>query len=85
MMEQLVEFTSNGKTFSRIATKPSDQGFIPDPGESALYYGGSNYFYSTRGGWFLDAYRTVDFGTEGQIVSDEFFAWFTANATKQED
>ena len=30
-----------------------------------------------------ESYRTVDFGTEPQEVSEEFYAWLTANAVKQ--
>jgi len=36
------------------------------------------------GSWSNAAYRTVDFGTEPQGVSDTFYAWFTANATKNQ-
>lgn len=35
------------------------------------------------GEWGDDRYRTVDFGTEPQEVSEEFYAWLTANAVKQ--
>jgi len=35
------------------------------------------------GVWLAEAYRTVDFGTEPQEVSREFYTWFTANATQQ--
>ena len=33
--------------------------------------------------WNDEAYRTIDFGTEPQEVSEEFYAWLTANAVKQ--
>lgn len=33
--------------------------------------------------WNKEAYRTWDFGTEPQEVSEEFYAWLTANAVKQ--
>ena len=32
--------------------------------------------------WYDDNYRYVDFGTTPQSVSQEFYDWFTANATK---
>ena len=32
---------------------------------------------------FAEAYRTVDFGDAIQEVSEEFYAWLTANAVKQ--
>lgn len=33
-------------------------------------------------GWFDESYRYVDFGSEPQAVSKDFYEWFTANATK---
>jgi len=41
--------------------------------------------YSLKGGWFDTSSKTVDFGTTPQTVSAEFYAWLTANATKQAD
>ena len=38
-------------------------------------------FYS--GGSWNDEFQTIDFGTEPQEVSEEFYAWLTANAVKQ--
>lgn len=34
--------------------------------------------------WVNDDFKTVDFGSTEQEVSDEFYAWLTANATQQE-
>ena len=50
--------------------------FVEDPTakDGPVYYGGS---------WTLVAYRTVNFGTEPQEVSQEFYTWFTANAVQQ--
>lgn len=36
-----------------------------------------------EGAWVNDSYRTIDFGSTPQTVTDEFYNWFTANATKQ--
>jgi hypothetical protein len=33
-------------------------------------------------GWADDAYRTIDFGTESQVVSAEFYNWLTGNAVQ---
>lgn len=33
--------------------------------------------------WVSDNYQVVNFGSTPQTVSDEFYTWFTANATKQ--
>lgn len=47
---------------------------------------GSNFFSPYSGGsrWYISAdYRNIDFGSTPQEVSEEFYNWFTANATKQ--
>ena len=33
--------------------------------------------------WIEPEYKTIDFGTTPQEVSEEFYAWLTANAVKQ--
>lgn len=40
------------------------------------------YSYATNT-WTDEIYRTVDFGTTSQTVSDEFYTWLTANAVQQ--
>lgn len=39
--------------------------------------------YNSRKGWTDQALRTVDFGSVEQEVSEEWYTWLTANATKQ--
>jgi hypothetical protein len=48
----------------------------------ALSYDGPyvKVYYHTINKWRDEAFRTVDFGETEQIVSDEFYEWFTANA-----
>lgn len=36
-------------------------------------------------GWSYEKRRTVDFGSTPQTVSEEFYAWFTANAVQRTD
>lgn len=38
-------------------------------------------FATTEGGWYDEEFKTITF-TEEQEVSDEFYEWFTANATR---
>ena len=38
--------------------------------------------YASHIGWGYPIYKDIDFGTEPQPVSKEFYDWFTANATK---
>lgn len=74
-------FTSFNKSFSYIEVASE----APD----GLYV---LYSYTTAGsgdvdvyenGILYEAYKTIDFGTEPQEVSEEFLAWLTANAVKQ--
>lgn len=97
---QEINFESNGQQFTKIEvfndtwTLPSgvsgNEGF-------AYYYtsSGSVHVFSSSlplgdnkaaedAYWAATAYRTVDFGTTPQSVSEEFYNWFTANAIKQE-
>lgn len=39
--------------------------------------------YDSGPGWQVEDCQTIDFGTEPQAVSEEFYAWLTANAVKQ--
>ena len=96
---QEINFESNGQQFTKIEvfndtwTLPSgnsgNEGFV-------YYYtsSGSVHVFSSsvplgndKGAadvyWKATAYRTVDFGTTPQSVSEEFYNWFTANATEQ--
>lgn len=52
-----------------------------------LYYknqDGGTYTYSFGSDtWTNNVYKTIDFGTTPQEVSDDFYTWLTANATQQ--
>ena len=67
---QTVNFSSDGKTYEKMWAEMSE-----------VYYDDDVAWNSTD--WYNEAYRTVDFGTEPQEVSEEFYAWLTANAVKQ--
>lgn len=81
-----VKFTSCGKSYTMFLMTGAYAGvgwtyaYIDDNGdlvETLVFdYDEDNY------GWVNEAYRIVDFGEEGQTVSDEFYAWITANATQ---
>ena len=53
--------------------------------DSTVNNGAGAYMASTvyEYGWFSEGYRTVNFGNNYQEVSQEFYNWFTVNATKQ--
>ncbi|MBQ8901446.1 MAG: hypothetical protein IJY87_00065 [Bacilli bacterium] len=66
-----------------------DKGFMGN----SLFYRDSNqerwlaYDISAYDGGWRDndgcVFKQIDFGIENQVVSEDFFDWFTANATKQ--
>lgn len=47
-----------------------------------MLYGRSNQAYDFTG-WQNEAYKTIDFGSSPQEVSQEFYNYLTANATEQ--
>lgn len=51
-------------------------------GSYALYFGDAKVYNHASSAWVDNAYRRIDFGDEGQIVSKEFYDWFTDNATE---
>ena len=68
--EENVQFISNGKNYSRITLY----------GFPELYYD-NDFVYALDKGWMLgEEYRTLTF--DNQTVSEEFYTWFTANATE---
>ena len=68
--EENVQFTSNNKSFSQMRIY----------GFPELYYD-DDFVYALDKGWMLgEEYRTVIF--DNQTVSEEFYTWFTANATE---
>lgn len=48
-----------------------------------VYYGDRVFAEYEQGAWVAELWRTVDFGTEPQTVSAEFYGWFIANAERQ--
>ncbi len=78
---QSINFNSNGSSFTSMSFTEAPTYNVP------FYY--FNYDDTQvgfgPGGIELaidEAYRTVDFGSAPQEVSQEFYDWFTANATK---
>lgn len=69
MFYQSINFTSNNKSYTAIRWEGSAIGYDND--------------FVWSGDWLSDsAYATVDFGTEPQEVSEEFYTLFTKNAKK---
>lgn len=82
-----VFFTSNGNNFSGFSTSylNSDYSLIgfryyADTSIDAYLY---DDFNNLTQGWQNEAYRTVDFGSAEQSISDKDYEWIEANAIKQ--
>lgn len=71
-----ISFTSNGEECCMMSINVG-----------GLYYylisGNDYHVYYNDDIWIDEAYRTVDFGTTEQEVADEFYEWFTANASQE--
>lgn len=65
----------NDITYNGLSFIYTDTMFPTDEPEIEFYAGGD---------WNDDAFRIIDFGTEPQEVSEEFYLWVKANAVKQE-
>lgn len=75
-------FVSNGRGYTMIDVHPEDAPF-----PVTYYYDANDERDSPYGdfgerGWRNEAYRTIDFGETEWTVSDAFYEWLTANATK---
>lgn len=80
-VSQNIDFTSNGQSFTNITSNPlsnSDDGYMYY--NNQMVYRWDNAYGNS---WTnSDAYRKITFTTP-QAVSERFYTWFTANATKQ--
>ena len=91
--EQLVNFVSNNNNFTSInvyRTEPLEPGnFVTSPASDIMYYDNENIFCNGDAtgdasiNWSDVSYQTINFGSTEQEVSQEFYEWFTANATYQ--
>lgn len=71
-----VQFVSNGTTYhTMMAATETGSGGV------AIAYS-DNTVYTASDGWVNPNYRTVDFGSGGVSMDDNFYSFFTANATK---
>jgi len=83
---QAINFTimnsSNEKAYGFIIGTDQSVTIYTD---STLDSSTSKYYPDGVGGgvWESDSDRTIDFGDIAQIVSEEFYIWFTANAIQQ--
>lgn len=79
---QNINFTSNGQSFTSIKATFYDSiiGDVPE-----IYYNSTIVCNGDSGYWVFNNvnYKTIDFGTQPQTVAEDFYTYFTANATKQ--
>ena len=80
--KELINFTSK-----RYKTTQQCNAFlffdIHDDSLTYLFPNGNGRDVYEGSGFDVDSQRTVNFGSTPQTVTDEFYNWFTANATKQ--
>lgn len=76
--DAMTSFTSNGQTWDGINSGNSGLRFSRGA-ESLVVYGYNSETYQDE--WTAEAYKNVCFTGEAE-VSDVFYAWLTANATK---
>ncbi|MBQ8508545.1 MAG: hypothetical protein IJ493_01420 [Clostridia bacterium] len=71
----LIRVKQNNSAMREVAKLPKIE--IDDTG--SIYYAWDNLGDE----WAIDGCNTIDLGSTPQAVSQEFYEWFTANATKQ--
>lgn len=82
-----VSFTANGQAFSSMSWDylvQSMSGAVSLRFDETQVYGGAviqGTTYANPGSWENVSYMTIDFGTEPQNVSKDFYNWLAANAS----
>ncbi len=75
-----VTYTSNNKTYTKMVS------IFPEYTVAQIWYD-DDPIIAALPEWSWQemgvGYQTINFGTTPQTVSEEFYNWFTANATKQ--
>ena len=84
-VEQNVNFTCNGSNFSEMTfygeSLMGARNINIKYDESAVYNYAEDRTGEMSGGWTNETYRTVDFGSTPQTVSDDFFEYLENYAT----
>lgn len=79
-----INFTSNSKSFIQMIVERDVAGnvlfYVEDV--TTTYVDAYNLYDNT---WTNEVYKTIDFGSSEQEVSQDIYTWFTQNATKQEE
>lgn len=79
-----INFTSNSKSFIQMIVERDVAGnvlfYVEDV--TITYVDAYNLYDNT---WTNEVYKTIDFGSSGQEVSQDIYTWLTQNATKQDD
>lgn len=82
-----VNFTSNGQSYSSMVLSYGYDGQPFDPArvDFSIKYDSTEVLFATypyQGSWRNQAYRTVDFGSTEQEVSEDFYNYLIQNAKK---
>lgn len=84
-IDESVNFSSNGKSFTKLLISMYDSGTPPITEIINIRYINDSETIKVyrNNSWQNEAYQTIDFGTTEQTVSDTFYSFLTANATQQ--
>lgn len=80
-----MNFKSGFTDIEYMMVYPDEQGLSSDIAYMSQKFRHEAYGNVVNGdrGWIKPAFRIIDFGDDIQMVTKEFYDWFTANATKQ--
>ena len=80
-----IQFNSNSITYNAIGNFTMIEASVALDRAGELYYG-QNKVYNYQTGWTNEVYRTIDFGVDTQVITDDdLYAFITENATQQQN
>ena len=84
-IDESVNFSSNGKSFTRLSISMYDSGTPPITEIINIRYINDSETIKVyrNNSWQNEAYKTIDFGTTEQTVSEDFYSFLTSAATQQ--
>ena len=89
IIDQQINFITNGEPYNemliRCVVSTGGINYYGDPNSDYIqrfaYSFDHNDIEISNNCWMIEEYKIVDFGLTEQVVSKEFYEWFTANAT----
>lgn len=84
-IDESVNFSSNGKSFTKLLISMYDSGTPPITEIINIRYINDSETIKVyrNNSWQNEAYKTIDFGTTEQTVSEDFYSFLASHATQQ--